>query len=228
MLFHLTMRAKAYDHSHPVGETREENRGKQGQSPAYDTYNGADDTETITDTYKLDTFGRSVSSSGSTPNPYRFGGAWGYITDPSGMLQLGARFYWPEVGRFISQDPIGEGSNWYAYATSNPVVRKDPTGLECSDQTPDQCCNGGDEECDKECLTTIAGSKVGHWPSADQLLADYARCLEEIPLKICGRGAMGVGARSAGGKGGLGDFVNAIGGAIGSALGWIRNILGYG
>ena len=45
------------------------------------------------------------------------------------MLQLGARYYWPEIGRFVSQDPIGEGNNWYAYAGSNPVVRVDPEGL---------------------------------------------------------------------------------------------------
>ena len=44
------------------------------------------------------------------------------------MLQLGARYYWPEIGRFISQDPIGEGSNWYAYVGNNPVVRIDPSG----------------------------------------------------------------------------------------------------
>jgi len=144
------------------------------------------------------------------------------------MLQLGARFYWPEIGRFISQDPIGEGGNWYAYVGSNPVVRKDPTGLECSDQTPDQCCEGIDEECTKECLTTIAGSKVGHWPSADQLLSDYARCLEEKPLKVCAQGAMGVAARSAGGKGGIGDFVHAIGRAISGALDWLGRVIGYG
>jgi len=54
--------------------------------------------------------------------------AWGYITDPSGMLQLGARFYWPEVGRFVSQDPIGTGSNWYAYVEDNPVRLVDPAG----------------------------------------------------------------------------------------------------
>ena len=85
----------------------------------------------MTDTYELDTFGRSVSSSGSTPNPYppAAGGAWGYLTDPSGMLQLGARYYWPEVGRFISQDPIGDGVNWYAYASGNPVAFIDPEGL---------------------------------------------------------------------------------------------------
>ena len=69
----------------------------------------------VRDTYELDTFRRSVSSSGSTPNPYRGvypersrrGGAWGYLTDPSGMLQLGARYYWPEVGRFVLRDPVG-------------------------------------------------------------------------------------------------------------------------
>ena len=77
----------------------------------------------------MDTFGKPVSSTGSTPNPYRFGAAWGYITDPSGFLQLGARYYWPEVGRFISQDPIGDGMNWYGYAGGNPVVWVDPTGL---------------------------------------------------------------------------------------------------
>ena len=51
------------------------------------------------------------------------------MTDPSGMQQLGARFYWPELGRFIQQDPIGDGMNWYAYAGNNPVVWVDPEGL---------------------------------------------------------------------------------------------------
>jgi len=44
------------------------------------------------------------------------------------MLQLGARYYWPEIGRFISQDPIGEEMNPYAYAYSNPLVYADPSG----------------------------------------------------------------------------------------------------
>ncbi|MGD0113890.1 MAG: RHS repeat-associated core domain-containing protein [Armatimonadota bacterium] len=66
-----------------------------------------------------------------TPNPYRFGGAWGYTTDTpgSGLLQLGARYYWPELGRFIQQDPIGDGVNWYAYADNNPITGIDPEGL---------------------------------------------------------------------------------------------------
>jgi RHS repeat-associated protein len=88
------------------------------------------ETATVTDTYSLDAFGRQMSASGSTVNPYRFGAAWGYTTDTpgSGLLQLGARFYWPEVGRFIQQDPAGDGMNWYAYAGNNPVAWVDPTG----------------------------------------------------------------------------------------------------
>ncbi len=63
-------------------------------------------------------------------NPFRYGGAWGDITDTpgSGLLQLGQRFYWPEIGRFIQQDPVGDGMNWYAYVGNNPVVFSDPTG----------------------------------------------------------------------------------------------------
>ena len=91
----------------------------------------ADDSGAKTDYYTHSAFGYEYPPTGSTPNPYRFGGAWGYITDTpgSGLLQLGARFYWPEVGRFIQQDPIGEGINWYAYVGNNPLVWVDPDGL---------------------------------------------------------------------------------------------------
>jgi len=46
------------------------------------------------------------------------------------MLQLGARLYWPEVGRFLQQDPIGDGVNWYVYAEDNPLVWIDPEGTD--------------------------------------------------------------------------------------------------
>ncbi len=67
-----------------------------------------DGSGAATDAYSLDAFGRQMYTWGSTPNPYRFGAAWGYVTDTpgSGLLQLGARFYWPEVGRFVQQDPM--------------------------------------------------------------------------------------------------------------------------
>jgi RHS repeat-associated protein len=95
---------------------------------------------TATDAYSLDAFGRYMGGwTNPTQNPYRGacpersrrGGAWGYITDTpgSGLLQLGNRVYWPEMGRFIQQDPEGDGDNWYAYAESSPLVSVDPEGL---------------------------------------------------------------------------------------------------
>ena len=50
------------------------------------------------------------------------------MTDPSGFLQLRQRFYWPEVGRFVSRDPIRALTGPYAYCASNPVRRVDPSG----------------------------------------------------------------------------------------------------
>jgi len=81
-----------------------------------------DASHIVTDSYTLDAFGLDLGSTGTTVNPNGFGGAWGYMTDPNGLLQLGARYYWPEVGRFVSQDPVGDGVNWYAYVANNPVV----------------------------------------------------------------------------------------------------------
>jgi len=42
---------------------------------------------------------------------------------------FGARYYDPEVGRFISRDPAKDGLNWYAYVSMNPIARVDHDGL---------------------------------------------------------------------------------------------------
>lgn len=47
----------------------------------------------------------------------------------TGLVYFNARFYDPEVGRFISQDPIKDGLNWYVYCENNPLKYIDPTGL---------------------------------------------------------------------------------------------------
>jgi len=107
--------------------------GALSRFPMYDSAGSVrgllDASGTVTDLYELDTFGRSISTSGSTPNDYRFGGGWGYITDPSGMLQLGVRHYWPELGLFLQQDPPRNSAASYLYADANPVTGLDPTGL---------------------------------------------------------------------------------------------------
>ena len=53
---------------------------------------------------------------------------------------LRARYYDPGLGRFISEDPIRDGGNWYAYCGNNPVMKVDPSGLAPGDHfsTPEE------------------------------------------------------------------------------------------
>lgn len=40
-----------------------------------------------------------------------------------------ARYYAPDLGRFISEDPARDGANWFVYCGDNPLRFVDPTGL---------------------------------------------------------------------------------------------------
>ncbi|MCH7232626.1 hypothetical protein L0U85_17470 [Glycomyces sp. L485] len=68
--------------------------------------------------------------------------------DPTGLISMGARFYDPTTGRFISRDPIqrftdSQQINGYSYAGNNPITRMDPTGLDwdCNSQCQAQYAN---------------------------------------------------------------------------------------
>jgi RHS repeat-associated protein len=56
----------------------------------------------------------------------------------TGLQYNRARFYDPQLGRFISEDPIGlnGGLNFYAYVENSPINATDPSGL-CTD--PEYC-----------------------------------------------------------------------------------------
>ncbi|MBW8484423.1 RNase A-like domain-containing protein [Actinomadura parmotrematis] len=61
----------------------------------------------------------------------------------TGLVNVGARWYDPTLGRFISVDPIlsatgQQQQNGYTYADSNPVTSSDPSGL-----CPIDRCGGG-------------------------------------------------------------------------------------
>jgi RHS repeat-associated protein len=73
-----------------------------------------------------DSFGNNAGSARA-----RYGYS-GRERDPNtGLLHYRARFYDPQLGRFISEDPIGfEGhqENFYGYVANNPLNLKDPQG----------------------------------------------------------------------------------------------------
>ncbi|MFD3483256.1 RHS repeat-associated core domain-containing protein [Streptomyces sp. NPDC058665] len=82
---------------------------------------------TVATSYTYDPYGQPTTSGASSTNPYTFTGR---ESDGTGLLYYRNRYYDPESGRFISQDPIGYagGTNLYQYALSSPTTYTDPTG----------------------------------------------------------------------------------------------------
>lgn len=81
---------------------------------------------TVTRDYRYDAFGSQLQEPTTDANPFRYAGE--YWDAETGNIYLRARYYDPGVGRFISEDPIRDGMNWYVYCGGNPVSRWDPTG----------------------------------------------------------------------------------------------------
>jgi RHS repeat-associated protein len=53
--------------------------------------------------------------------------------DGAGLVYMGARFYDPILGQFLSHDPAREFFSPYSYVGSNPFNRTDPTGADALD-----------------------------------------------------------------------------------------------
>ncbi|MER3474685.1 MAG: hypothetical protein C4335_11785 [Armatimonadota bacterium] len=84
--------------------------------------------QAVTSTFTTDGFGNVVSQWGSSGNPYRFAGGWGYRDDgDAGLLHVGARYDDPQVGRFISRD-AALSEHPYLYCEHEPVHSVDPSG----------------------------------------------------------------------------------------------------
>ncbi len=87
-----------------------------------------DATGTVETQYTYEPFGRTTSSGPASPNEIQFTGR---ENDSTGLYYYRARYYSPDVGSFISEDPtrVDNGINSYAYADGDPVGRRDPLGL---------------------------------------------------------------------------------------------------
>ena len=90
---------------------------------------------TITDTFEYDTYGKLIARTGTSNVLFMYNGRDGVVTDRNGLLYMRARYYIPDMRRFINADIIaGElynaiTLNRYAYANGNPVSNVDPFGL---------------------------------------------------------------------------------------------------
>jgi RHS repeat-associated protein len=81
----------------------------------------------IQTSYSYEGFGRASVSGAPSGNAHRFTSR---EDDQTGLYYYRARYYSPQLQRFISEDPAGfvDGYNLYAYVQNDPVNRTDPTG----------------------------------------------------------------------------------------------------
>lgn len=154
-------------------------------------------------------------------NPLRFPGQ--YYDEETGLHYNWHRYYDPEIGRYISPDPLGltDGTNPYAYAQNNPVHYVDPTGLFCLPAGPARdalidALSGAAGGAVTGGISgglggAIAGSMVG---GAAGALTGLAGIDDGIAGGVAG-GAFGAAesVMTGGGRGGV------IGGAVGGAIG---------
>ena len=98
----------------------------------YYLYNGQGDVSILIDgsgitiaNYEFDAYGNQ-SQENEVYNPFGYRGE--YTDAESGLIYLRARMYDTQTGRFINEDPIRDGLNWYIYCGNNPVMFIDPSG----------------------------------------------------------------------------------------------------
>jgi RHS repeat-associated protein len=81
--------------------------------------------------YEYDPFGNPLVATGvlADDNPFRF--STKYTDDETGLVYYGYRYYSPEVGRWLSRDPVGAigGENLYGFIENNAISALDFLGL---------------------------------------------------------------------------------------------------
>ena len=77
--------------------------------------------------YVYRAFGEQLAKIGEGDARYTYSGK--ELDDETNLYYFNARYYDAVIGRFISEDPAQDGTNWYVYADNNPLKFVDPAGL---------------------------------------------------------------------------------------------------
>ncbi|MBQ0721654.1 MAG: RHS repeat-associated core domain-containing protein [Gammaproteobacteria bacterium] len=92
-----------------------------------------DNNQTVVNKYAYDPYGKLLAKQEQITQPFTYVGQYGVMTEAedSDLYYMRARYYDAQIGRFISEDPIGMagGINLYAYVGGNPMMWVDPSGF---------------------------------------------------------------------------------------------------
>ncbi|QHT59374.1 PKD domain-containing protein [Paenibacillus lycopersici] len=93
-----------------------------------------DEQGKVIDRFEYSLFGEIIEHEGNRSTPFLYSGRDGVMTDSNGLYYMRARYYNPEIRRFINEDTLlgsianSQELNRYAYAQGNPVSHIDPGG----------------------------------------------------------------------------------------------------
>jgi len=154
----------------PSGQSLYYHFGPQGE-----TRQLTDSSGSLTDTYVYNSYGLPVATTGTSYNPHKYGGRFGYYDHGLNVhLLVGRRWYSPYLMRWLTHDPIGYegGTNLYQYVEGNPVRYVDPSGEDLEEimnpQEPNDALESPDLFFDPfdifvgiATVTTKIGSRIG-------------------------------------------------------------------
>jgi RHS repeat-associated protein len=144
-------------------------------------------------------YGEVAAQSGGM-TAIQFVGALGYFTDTTNRVYIRARHYRPDLGRWVTRDPMAPGEDEaspYEYAGGTPFVAVDPSGLAPRVTK----CTGGTENAIRlgcDCLSSLGAeilarvnacvrshTRVYHTPCPDMTAAQMS-CLAGFCADHCG------------------------------------------
>jgi RHS repeat-associated protein len=194
-----------------------------------------DDAGLAREWYKYSAYGEvTIFDAGFAPAPAsaignRFG-YQGHPFDPAmGLVDMRARFYRPDWGRFLSADPIGllGGSNLYAFVGTAPLSWTDPLGL-AKNGPPDAGIVDAASP-DLPLCGDVAGTVpcTHELPAFDSSIGNAAAKLMNFVGDIAGSIAGRIGDEAVATRDLVGGFVGGVAADLATGVDWLTAPLTY-
>lgn len=163
-----------------------------------------DESGAVVEERRHEAFGKIRSTSGGAPYGVKPSFTGHEFDSEHGLVNMKARLYDPEIGRFLTPDPLLadpsqiQGINPYSYVNNNPLRFVDPSGMQSNEYIP----NGGygGSGCLGICLTT--GETATDW----ETIVDAGESIGEGIVWLgenIGKGAVALGE-------GIGDLFSSL------------------